>query len=206
MEQTFEPKGERATLTFHRVDKQRWPDLVALFEASGGPKYCWCMVWRGTADERREWGGADTRVAARGQMSPANGLRKAGLHSRLDRGDVLGILGYDGDTPVAWCSIAPRDTYRRLGGPDADNDADVWSLVCFYLKRSHRGRGHGRVLLYAAIDYARRSGATIVEAYPVDPASPSYRFMGFVPAFSEAGFTEVGTAGSRRHVMRLALT
>jgi len=53
--------------------------------------------------------------------------------------------------------------------------------------------------------HANIIGATVVEAYPVDPGSPSYRFMGFVDAFAEAGFQEVGTAGLRRHVMRLGL-
>jgi hypothetical protein len=46
----------------------------------------------------------------------------------------------------------------------------------------------------------------ILEAYPVDPDSPSYRHMGFVPAFAAHGFEEIGMAGSRRHVMRLTLT
>ena len=45
----------------------------------------------------------------------------------------------------------------------------------------------------------------MIEAYPVDPASPSYRFMGFIPAFERAGFTEIGTAGTRRHIMRLTI-
>ncbi|WP_199728828.1 hypothetical protein [Corallococcus sp. CA053C] len=44
-----------------------------------------------------------------------------------------------------------------------------------------------------------------MEAYPVDADSPSYRFMGFVPVFTSAGFEVVGRAGSRRHVMRLPL-
>jgi hypothetical protein len=63
-----------------------------------------------------------------------------------------------------------------------------------------------RRLIAAAVDYARQNGATVVEAYPVDPDAPSYRFMGFVPVFAEAGFVEVGRAGYRRHVMRLALS
>jgi hypothetical protein len=46
----------------------------------------------------------------------------------------------------------------------------------------------------------------MVEAYPVAPDAPSYRFMGFVPVFEEAGFAEVGRAGTRRHVMRLSLS
>jgi hypothetical protein len=38
----------------------------------------------------------------------------------------------------------------------------------------------------------------VAEGCPVDPDSPSYRFMGFVPVFAEAGFQEVALAGSRR--------
>lgn len=52
---------------------------------------------------------------------------------------------------------------------------------------------------------ARRRKAQVVEAYPVDEDSPSYRSMGFVPAFERRGFVEAGQAGSRPHVMRLRL-
>jgi predicted GNAT family acetyltransferase len=129
------------------------------------------------------------------------------LRSRVADGGPVGILGYLEGEPVAWCSIAPRPTYRRLGGPDdfADAPDKVWSLVCFFVKRQLRGRGATEQLLMAAIEEARRSGAKIVEAYPVDPQSPSYRFMGFVDTFRRADFKEVGTAGLRRHVLRLAL-
>ena len=44
-----------------------------------------------------------------------------------------------------------------------------------------------------------------MEAYPVDEDSPSYRFMGFVPMFEEAGFREIGREGMRRHVMQRKL-
>ena len=74
-----------------------------------------------------------------------------------------------------------------------------------YVARADRGQGQSRRLIAAAVDYAWENGATIVEAYPVDEAAPSYRFMGFVPVFAAAGFTETGRAGTRRHVMRLTL-
>jgi hypothetical protein len=45
----------------------------------------------------------------------------------------------------------------------------------------------------------------VIEAYPVDPDSPSYRFMGFVGVFAAAKFEEVGRAGRRRHVMRFTI-
>ena len=35
-----------AGVTFRGVDSDTWDDLVHLFTARGGPKYCWCMVWR----------------------------------------------------------------------------------------------------------------------------------------------------------------
>ena len=58
-------------------------------------------------------------------------------------------------------------------------------------------------MVKSAVVHAREKGATVVEAYPVDSDSPSYRFMGFVDIFEAMGFREVGTAGIRRHVMRL---
>lgn len=61
-------------------------------------------------------------------------------------------------------------------------------------------------MITAAIAYAKKRKADILEAYPVAPSSPSYRFMGFVPAFEGFGFVEVGKAGTRRHVMRLTLS
>jgi predicted GNAT family acetyltransferase len=179
-------------LTFRAVGRDSWRDLERLFESRGGPKSCWCMVWRATPKEARQRDGES---------------RKAALRSRVADGGPVGILGYLEGEPVAWCSIAPRPTYRRLGGPDdfADAPDKVWSLVCFFVKCQLRGRGATEQLLMAAIEEARRSGAKIVEAYPVDPQSPSYRFMGFVDTFRRADFKEVGTAGLRRHVLRLAL-
>ncbi|TIT91730.1 MAG: GNAT family N-acetyltransferase, partial [Mesorhizobium sp.] len=53
------------------------------------------------------------------------------------------------------------------------------------------------------IEHAFAKGASTIEAYPVDEAAPSYRFMGFRDMFVARGFHEVGTAGARRHVMRV---
>lgn len=115
----------------------------------------------------------------------------------------VGLLAYEKDEPVGWCSIAPRDAYRSLGGPESPEES-VWSIACFFIPRERRGQGIGEALLEAAIAHAKRKGATMIEAYPVDPDSPSYRFMGFVGMFARHGFKPVARAGTRRHVMRLA--
>ena len=51
-------------------------------------------------------------------------------------------------------------------------------------------------LLTAACDYAASEGAEVIEAYPVDPDSPSYGFIGFRPTFLAAGFEERGRPGA----------
>jgi GNAT superfamily N-acetyltransferase len=178
-------------LTFREVDQETWPDLEHLFESRGGPKYCWCMVWRAKPAERK-------------QMN--NSGRKAALKQLVDTVTPIGIVGYLDQEPVAWCSIAPRTTFHGLGGIEDLPEENVWSLTCFFVKRHLRGKGIARQLISAAVAHATQKGATIVEAYPVDSGSPSYRFMGYVESFKAAGFEEVGRAGSRRHVLRLKVT
>ncbi len=179
-------------MEFHEVGRDRWQDLERLFEARGGPKYCWCMVWR---------------RMPKGISRSDSKAKKQALRQRAEDETPIGILGYVDEAPVAWCSIAPRDTYRELGGSKfpMDTSASVWSIACFFVPRKLRGKGITRHLISAAVDHAKEKGATVVEAYPVDPDSPSYKFMGLVPTFEALGFEEVGRAGTRRHVMRLLL-
>jgi GNAT superfamily N-acetyltransferase len=176
-------------IAFHEVDASRWDDLERLFESRGGPKYCWCMVWRA------------------GAKSAKGPERKAAMKRTVGDRVPIGLLGYSGGEPVAWCSIAPRPTYRDLGGPTdvGERPEEVWSLACFFIRRELRGKGLTKCIIEAAVQHAAKRGAKVVEAYPVEPGSPSYRFMGYVPTFSAAGFHEVGRAGTRRHVMRRAL-
>lgn len=180
------------TIAIRIVESDSWTDLERLFEEKGGPKSCWCMVWRATPEEVRHTDGPS---------------RKRALGRRVRAGEPVGLLGYLDGQPVAWCSVAPRPTFRRLGGAayEGVSEGDVWSIVCFFVNRRARGAGVFHQLLGAAIEEARRNGAAIVEGYPVDSDSPSYRFMGFVSAFAAAGFEEVGRAGSRRHVMALRI-
>ena len=180
-------------LTIHHVTPKRWPDLEALFSQKGTPRACWCMAWRADATE------------ARTMDTPA---RKEALKLRVvGRREPVGLLAYAHGDPVGWCSVSPRTTYHRLGGHDYDGvpESKVWSLVCFYVHRSVRRQGVLPRLLDAAIERARDRGAHVLEAYPVDPDSPSYQYMGRVPTFEAAGFVEQGMAGTRRHVMALDL-
>lgn len=185
-----------ADLKFRPVVAAMWPDFERLFESRGGPSYCWCMPYRATPEENR-------------QLDRTT--RKHGMRSRVMAGVPVGLLAYAGDEPVGWCSIAPRSTFARpntsaVPGAARADDPSVWSLTCFYVPRRLRGCGLASRLLRAALDYARAHGAAAVEAYPVDPDSPSYGFGGTRPMFQAAGARELGPLGRRRHVVRIDLT
>lgn len=163
------------------VSTENWKDFELLFESPGAPHYCWCMVWR-------------SREGTTGKSSGKETMKK-----NIFKNVPVGLLAYAANEPVAWCSVAPRETYKYLGGDESKDN--VWSLVCFFIKREFRGKGISKLLVQEAKNYARVSGAEFLEAYPVMPDSRSYRFMGMVPVFRKLGFKYVKKAGSKRHVM-----
>ncbi len=143
------------------------------------------------------------RTMPAGASRGDHNAKKEALRGRVQQGETIGILSYIDGEVVGWCSIAPRDSYRALGGPTDASGERVWFSVYFFVPRRLRLKGIVRQLVRAAVDHSREKDATVVEAYPVDRDSPSYRFMGFVATFKALGFREVGRAGIRRHVMRL---
>jgi GNAT superfamily N-acetyltransferase len=177
-------KSKTLSISVKPVDTSNWADFEKLFRSKGGPNYCWCMVWRMTAEELK-------------QNTSANRHRFIG--QRVKSGIPIGLLAYQQDEPIAWCSVAPRETHLRLGG-DETKEA-TWSLTCFFIKKEYRRQGMVRFLIDHAKEFAKRNGAHYLEAYPVAADSPSYRFMGFVPTFEQSGFDFVHMAGTRRHVM-----
>jgi GNAT superfamily N-acetyltransferase len=174
---------EMEAYQFKPVDDKTWPDLVRLFEHKGGPSYCWCMAWRELDKKDRS----------------DNKAKKNALKSQVDGKIPIGLIGYDDDEPIAWCSVGPRESFRDLGGDDKLEN--VWSITCFFIRRDHRKQRLTEQLVKEATIYAKKHGAKHMEAYPVDPDSPSYRFMGFKPLFEKMGFNYRHKVGSRRQVM-----
>ena len=138
------------------------------------------------------------------RKTATSATKKAAMRTRVAAGTPIGILGYLDGEPIAWCSVAPKATFERLGDvKDDTTDLDtLWSITCFFVPRQYRGQGVTAHLIKAAVTHAKAHGARVVEAYPVDRSSPSYRFMGFVPAFERERFRSVGRAGIRRHIYR----
>ncbi len=134
---------------------------------------------------------------------------RAGLKALVDSGRPPGLIGYRGEVPVGWVSIGPREEYARLARSPvmkAVDDRPVWSIVCFVVPSEHRGQGVAQALLAAAVDYARKQGATLVEAYPVDRPARSKddtMWFGAKSMYDHAGFEEVARRKPQRPIVRI---
>jgi len=154
------------------------------------------MWWRVVAKEWKADGGESNRRAMR----------------RLVRkGEEPGLLAYDGKEPVGWCSVGPREAYQRLERSrtlERVDERPVWSVNCFFVARSHRRRGVTSTLLRAALTYAKKRGARILEGYPNEPGKSwpdAYAYTGLATVFRKTGFREVARPSRTRRIMRHAL-
>lgn len=187
---------------FETVDIQpltldRWGDIEHLFSEPGDAGRCWCMWWYLKGVE----------FSALGREG-----RKRGLHDLVLSGQVPGILAYDDGQPVGWCALGPREGYGRLERSRTlrrVDDEPVWSIVCFFISRTHRGRGLMTALLKGAIDFAGSHGARVIEAYPLEfgekRGAPGDAYTGVMSTFLTAGFREIARPNAAQRVMRFAI-
>ena len=189
------PRRRRAPrLDVRPLTPELWPDFERLFGERGACGGCWCMWWRLTRSEFDERKGEKNRRA---------------MKRLIESGEVPGLLAYSGGVPVAWCSVAPRESFSALARSRILAPVDerpVWSVVCFFVRRDFRNRGVTVALLRAAVEYVRGRGGMIVEGYPVEPkngvTAPVFAFTGLASAFRRAGFREVARRSPTRPIMR----
>jgi GNAT superfamily N-acetyltransferase len=198
--------SEPAIIDVLPLTPERFPDLAALFEEGGDPKWCWCTYFHARG---RTWANS-TPAGNRAELE--------GLTAR-DQGEhpAPGLLAYRDSRAIGWVSLAPREDYERLANSKIMaplDDTPVWSIVCFVVSRRSRGRGVAAALLGAAVAYARERGATTLEAYPMDtsegrvPAASAYH--GTLAMFERAGFTiaarrQLNESSPTRPIVRLDL-
>ena len=163
---------------------------------------CWCLSWRLSAKENQSL------------VGPARADKVRELCAR----DLApGVLAYrDGDV-AGWAGIAPRAELAPFANsrkiPHLD-DLPVWSLWCVRVRPGFRKQGVTPALIEGAVDYAKKSGAPVVESYPVDNGTErvdlTMAFVGTRSMFQRAGFKKAGETtsvvnGFPRIIMRLDL-
>lgn len=186
-----------ADIEFVPATPERWPLLERLFGGCGDARGCWCAYWyRPNRDFKQEWGDGNRRF----------------LKRLVESGAAPGVLALRDGEAIAWCAVGPRAAQDRLvrstGVLAAVDDAPVWSINCFVVAKGRRRQGLMRPLIAAAIAHAKARGATVVEAYPIDPhrkLSGGELYVGTLAAFREAGFTEAARRSPHRPIVRLRL-
>jgi GNAT superfamily N-acetyltransferase len=179
-------------LTTSPLTLEQWPALEELFGRSGASNGCWCMYWR---------------IGPRYRDRPRE-ENKHDLRQLAASGPPPGLLAFDGGIAVGWCELAPRADLGWLARTrhlQPVDDLPVWSVPCFYVRRTHRGQGVMGVLIEAAAAAAASVGAPALEAYPIDTTVPAHTgnlFPGTAATFARHGFQEVARRKPDRPVMR----
>jgi GNAT superfamily N-acetyltransferase len=198
-----EPVAELAILP---ANEASWPDLQAVFGATGDPGHCYCQWFK---VRHRDW--SATSVDERRDR-----LREQTRCDQPGAGATTGLVAYLGSEPVGWVAVEPRTGYPRLavsrnvwaGRAEDKADDSVWAVTCFVTRRGYRRQGISYGLAAATVDFARRCGARALEAYPLraapgDAVPPGLRYVGTRQVFAAAGFAEVSHPAPGRLVMRI---
>ncbi len=180
-------------LAFQPLTSERWKDLEKLFGEDRICRSCWCMWWRQSSSEWEKRRGSE---------------RKRALGTIVSQGRVPGILAYSDGRPIGWCSVSPREEFRRLERSRTlkrVDDQPVWSVVCFFVTKPFRGKGVSTKLLEAAVNYAGKQGVKIIEGYPSRSGGRQQDttvYTGVASVFQKVGFSDFGSASKIRTIMR----
>ena len=127
----------------------------------------------------------------------ANERRCKAMTKLARRRRAPGLLAFEGDEPVGWIAVAPRNELARIDASRATprvDDEEVWVIPCVTVRKTARGRGIALALIRAAVTYATEKGAPSVEAYPRAGATrigDDNAYFGTEPLFRRAGFRVV---------------
>ena len=185
-----------ADLTISPLTAGRWPALEDLFGKAGASNGCWCMYWR---------------LGPRYHERPRQD-NKRDLQRLAASGPPPGLLAFDGEVCAGRCELAPRAELGWLAHArhlQPVDDLPVWSVPCFFIRRSHRGQGVMAALIGAAAEVSAEHGAPALEAYPIDTSVPGHTrnlFCGIASVFAGRGFEVVARRKPDRPIMRKRLS
>lgn len=181
-------------IVYRPLTVDNWNAFEKLFGPRGACGGCWCMTWR----------------LPKGEYDKSKGDgNKRKMRDLVIANEPIGVLAFDGDTAVAWCAVAQRDKYVRLEKSRSlkpIDDQPVWSISCFFIAKEYRMQGLSVPLLLAAVDYAARMGARIIEGYPVEPKGNKmpdvFAWTGILSTYLKAGFVEEKRHSPSRPIVR----
>lgn len=191
-------------ITIEPVSADRFDDAQHALTGGGDGRSCQCQWWM---MPNKEFNATTTDD------------RRRMLHDEVAAGPPPALIAYVDGEAAGWVRVGPRTRQVRLARTKAFaansgepwDDASVWTVSCFVVRREYRRQGLNARLLDAAIDYAKAGGARVIEAYPVDPSSGRAKssndlYHGVLSTFENAGFREVARARPDLAIVSLDLT
>ncbi len=184
-------------ITTKELSAAMWNDVERLFGSNGACGGCWCQAWRIRAGEK--WDDVKGPKA------------KKRLRSGIRRGTTMGVIAYNGSTPIGWCTFGPRNDFPRLNRARTlrcDDASHVWALPCFFVVRGFREQGVASAMLKKALVLMKKKKAGVAEGYPSKPGRDgryiaSFSWTGTHTLFEHAGFTTEGNPeGAKRRVRK----
>lgn len=179
-----------------------WPHFEDLFGKQGACYGCWCTYFRLPPAARRE----NTRER-----------NKDHIKARIEAGPPPGLLAFEDGQAIGWIQVGPRTDVPEFNNsgrasapfsPEEAKDVAVWAISCFFIRNKARGQGLTHKLVDAGIAFARRSGAKVLEACPMDQSKDSRSvglYVGSSRVFEKAGFIRAAERKPGRPLMRLEL-
>lgn len=183
-------------LSFQPLNTSNFGDFEYLFGEKGACEGCWCMQCRLQADEFEAGRGEGNHLA---------------MKALVKSGRIPGIIAYNDNEPVGWCSLGNREDFPRL--PKSHEvqiiDEQTWIVSCLFIRRDWRRRGVKRALLKHLIAYCQTKGAKVLESHQCNSKFSKYpdafAWSGIEKAYEAVGFDKVADLSDKRPIMRYLL-
>ncbi len=192
----MEALNQNNHLSFQALNSANFKDFEYLFREKGACEGCWCMQCRLPTDEFEASKGEGNRLA---------------MKALVESGRIPGIIVYNDNEPVGWCSLGNREDFPRL--PKSHEvkiiDEQTWIISCLFIRKDWRRRGIKRTLLKHLITYCQTKGAKVLESHQCNSSFSKYpdnfAWTGIEKAYEAVGFVKVDEPLDKRPIMRYHL-
>ncbi len=183
-------------LSFQPLNSSNFKDFEYLFREKGACEGCWCMQCRLPADEFEASKGEGNRLA---------------MKALVESGQIPGIIAYNDDEPVGWCSLGNREDFPRL--PKSHEvkiiDEQTWIVSCLFIRKDWRRKGIKRALLKHLVAFCQTKGAEVLESHQCNTNFSKYpdafAWTGIEKAYEAVGFVKDDSSSEKRPIMRFVL-
>lgn len=122
-----------AEITIEPASTPRFGDVEHALTGGGDGGSCWCQWWMLRS---KDW------------QSSSRDQRHEMLRSDLEASPPSGLVVYVDGEAAGWVKVSARPDQPRLArsrnlqaSPEPFDDASVWAVTCFVVRRDHRGQG-----------------------------------------------------------------